>query len=153
VSSIEPNGCGGEVNCGEEVPRCLVVAGCDGAELLELGEEILDEVAHLVEVSVEVAGKSAVRLGRDHRGLADCGQRREEAFIGIKRLVGDQHVGLHRGQEMVGSNEIMDLPAGQEEAQRVAERINKRVDLGAQTAARASYRLVLIDFFSAPALC
>jgi hypothetical protein len=141
------------VDCGEEVPRGFVIAGGDGTELLELGEEVLDEVARLVEVSVEVAGTSAVRLRRDHRSLAGSGQRRENTFIGIERLVGDQRVGLHRGQEMVGPSQVMDLPAGQEEAHRITERINERVDLGAQSAARGSYRLVLTGFFSAPALC
>jgi hypothetical protein len=45
------------------------------------------------------------------------------------------------------------LAAGQEEADRVAQRVDQGVDLGAQSAARASDRLVLIGFFWAPALC
>ena len=55
MSSIEPNGCGGEVHSGEEVSGGLAVAGCYGAEMLEFGEEILDEMARLVDVVVVFA--------------------------------------------------------------------------------------------------
>ena len=40
---------------GEEVAGGLVIAGGDGTELLEFGEEVLDQVARLIEVSVIVA--------------------------------------------------------------------------------------------------
>ena len=52
VSSIEPNDSGGEVNRGEEVAGGLVIAGGDGTELLEPGEEILDQMARFVEVAI-----------------------------------------------------------------------------------------------------
>jgi hypothetical protein len=52
VSSIEPNDTGGEVDGSEEVLGGLVVAGCDGAELLESGEEVLDQMTRLVEIAV-----------------------------------------------------------------------------------------------------
>jgi len=45
------------------------------------------------------------------------------------------------------------LAAGQEEADRVAQRIDQGVYLGAQSAARSPDRLVFAGFFSAPALC
>ena len=54
---------------------------------------------------------------------------------------------------MIGADEIMRLAAGQEEADRVAERIDERMDLGAQPAARAADGLVFASFFWAPALC
>jgi hypothetical protein len=47
----------------------------------------------------------------------------------------------------------MDLAAGQMKAGWIAERIDPRVDLGAQSAARTADRLVLAVFFWAPALC
>jgi len=47
----------------------------------------------------------------------------------------------------------MCLAAGEEEAKRVAQRVDQSVDLGAQSTARASDRLVLAGFFFAPALC
>jgi hypothetical protein len=44
------------MNGGEEVTCGLVVAGCDGAELLEIGEEILDQAALTVELEITLAG-------------------------------------------------------------------------------------------------
>jgi hypothetical protein len=44
------------VERGEEIPRGLIVARRDGAELFEFAEEILDQVALFVEFSIEFAG-------------------------------------------------------------------------------------------------
>ena len=81
---------------------------------------------------VVVARQSPVCLGRDHRGFAGRSQRRDDPLVGIERFVGDQRVGLHRGQEVVGADQIMRLSAGQGEVDRVAERIDQGVDFGAQ---------------------
>ena len=110
-------------------------------------------MARRIELSVIVARRGPVGSRRDHRGLARGGQRLKDARVGVERLVGDQRVGLHRGQQVVGPFQVVCLAAGQEEADRVAQRVDQGVDLGAQPAARASDRLVLAGFFSAPALC
>jgi hypothetical protein len=47
----------------------------------------------------------------------------------------------------------MHLPARQKEVDRVAQRINKSVNFGAQSATGATNRLVRTSFFGAPALC
>ena len=47
----------------------------------------------------------------------------------------------------------MGLALRQDEVQRVAQRIDKRMNLGAQTAFAAPDRLVFAVFFCAPALC
>ena len=52
---------------GEEISGGFVVARSDGAELLELAEEILDEMARLVHLFVEETREFAVALGRDDR--------------------------------------------------------------------------------------
>ena len=44
------------MNSPEEVAVGFVVTGCDGAELLEPGEEVLDQVARFVEVVIVVSG-------------------------------------------------------------------------------------------------
>ncbi len=92
-------------------------------------------------------------MGGDHGGFPGRGQRREDPVVGIEGLVGDQRVGLHRREEMVGAGEIVGLAAGQKEADRIAERIDQSVNLGAQSASGTSNRLVLAGFFLAPALC
>ena len=62
-------------------------------------------------------------------------------------------IGLHHGQQVVHSHQVVCFAPGQKEAGRVAQRVDQGVDLGAQSAARAADRLVLAGFFWAPALC
>jgi hypothetical protein len=102
---------------------------------------------------VIVAQRRSVGSRRDHRGLAGGRQRLTDARVGVERLVGDQRIGLHRGQQVVRPLRVVCLAAGQEEVERVAQRVDQGVDLGAQSAARASDGLVLTSFFWAPALC
>jgi hypothetical protein len=54
---------------------------------------------------------------------------------------------------VVGANQVVRLAAGQMEADRIAERIDQSMDLGAQSAARAPDGLVFVVFFLTPALC
>ena len=110
-------------------------------------------MARRLKLSVIVAQQGPVVPWRDYRGLTRGRQRLEDACVGVERLVGDQRIGLHRGQQVVGPDQVVCLAAGQEEADRVAQRIDQGVDLGAQSAARAPDRLVLTSFFWAPALC
>jgi hypothetical protein len=70
VSSIEPDRSGGEVNGGEEISRGFVVVRGKGSELFEFTEEILDEVARLVEMFVEITSRGAVAAERNDRPLA-----------------------------------------------------------------------------------
>ena len=55
---------------GEEISRGFVVARGDGTELFEFAEEVLDEVARLVEVAIKIAAGEAVFSGRDHGGFS-----------------------------------------------------------------------------------
>ena len=45
LSSIKPNDADDELDGGQEVARGLLVAGGDRAKLLDLGEEVLDQMA------------------------------------------------------------------------------------------------------------
>lgn len=141
------------MDAGEEVAGELVVARGDGAELLELAEEVLDQVARFVERFVVGPRRRAAALGRDHRQLAGGGERFDHPGIGVECLVGNQRVGGKRGQEGVGTLQVVRLAGREQEADRVAERIDQGVDLGAQPAFAAADRLVFAGFFCAPALC
>src|SRR3954447_1379981 len=90
----------------------------------------------LVEVAVERAVLASVRLGWNDGGLAGSSQRCPDALVSVERLVGDQLVGLHRREKVVGADEVMSLAAAEEEADRIAERIDHGMDLGAQPSAR-----------------
>src|SRR3954447_7253495 len=134
--------------------RPLVVAGGDGAVLLQLGEEVLDQVPRLVEVGVVGAGLLAVGLGRDHGRLAGPRERPEDALLGVVGLVGDQRVRGQAREQRVGALQIMRLTRAEREPGRVAERVDGGVDLRAQPAAAAPDRLVApAAFLTAPALC
>ena len=119
------------MNGGQEVARRFVVSRRNGPVLLELGEEILDEVARFISVPIEITMRLPARFGGYDGGLTGCGQRFDHALIGIERFVGNEDVSLHAGQKLVGSDQIVSLAAGQMEADRVAEGIDQRVDLGA----------------------
>jgi hypothetical protein len=153
MSSIEPDGYGGEVNTGQEASGGFVIAGGDGPELLELGEEVLDQMSGLVEVCVKGARCRAGIPRWDHGCLAGLGQRFEHPRVGIERLVGNERLGLKLREQGIRSSQIVLLTAGEMKAGRVAERIHQRVDLRGQPALAAADGLIFASFLGAPAAC
>ena len=138
---------------GQEGDGPLVVTGRDGAVLLELGEEVLDEMARLVQGLVVRTPVLAVGLGRNDRFFARLLQRAENPSLGVERLVRDQDTGLDFRQQGIRPFQVVRLPRREREPGRVAERVNQGVDLGAQAASAAPDRLVAAVFLTAPALC
>ena len=138
---------------GEEVSGGFVVTCGDGAELLEFCEEVLDQVSCFVEVAVVSPCDFPVCFRRNHDGLVFASQHGDDPLIGVERLVGDEQIGLHAGQKLVGADQIMGLAAAQGERRRIAQSINKGVNFGAQSAAGSPDGLVSAGFFFAPALC
>lgn len=69
----------------------LVVAGGDGAELLEPAEEALDTVALLVAIAVVRDGDAAAAGRRDDDGDAGLAQGPGE-MVGVVGAIGDQAV-------------------------------------------------------------
>src|SRR3954462_4248741 len=132
----------------------LVVAGRDGPVLLQPGEEVLDQVARLVQVAVVRAGVPTVGLGRDHGGLAGPRERLAHPLPGVGRLVGDQRVRGQVRHQRVRALQVVRLSRREREPGRVAERVDGGGDLGARPAAAAPDRLVApAAFLTAPALC
>src|SRR3954452_17356020 len=148
LSSIEPDESGGQVNAGQETLRGLVVASGNGPELLELGKEVLDEVARLVEVFVEGPRCLAALARWDHRRLAGFSERLEHALVRIERFVGNERLGFKLWEQGIGSGQIMLLTAGEMKAGRIAERIDGGVNFGAQPSARAPDGLILTPLFT-----
>jgi hypothetical protein len=153
VPSIEPGDGGYEVDRGEEVAGALVVAGRDRPVLLELGEEVPDQVAGLVEVPVVRAGVPAVGLGRDDGRLAGPRERPEHALLGVERLVRDHRVGPDPRQPRIGAFEVVRLSGREREPGRVARRVDRGVDLGRRAALAPADRLGREIPPLAPALC
>lgn len=59
-----------EIDRPEEIAGGFVVAGRDGAVLLGLGEEVLDQVACLIQMPVVIAQLLSGRVGRNDNPLA-----------------------------------------------------------------------------------
>ena len=137
---------------GEEVAGGFVVTRGDGTKLFEPAEEVLDEMASLVEVPVIVALGLSIALGRYDRRLAGPSKRFDHPLAGIEGHVGDHRIGGDRGEKRIGAVEIMGLSRGEVEAGRIAERIDGGIDLGAQSPSASPDGLRAV-FLSAPALC
>ena len=144
MSSIEPDCSGREVNGGEEISGGLVVARGDSAEPFEFTEEILDQVACLVEFGIESTRRCTALAERDHGGFAGGRKRLKDPLVGIESLVGDQQIGGHLRQQGIGAHQIMRLPRRQQECQRIAERIDQGMKLRAEAAAAAAKRLIRV---------
>src|SRR5215212_1063215 len=153
VSSIEPDESGGEVNAGQEASSGLVIAGGDGPELLELGEEVLDQMPGFLEVFVKGARCLPGIPRWDHGCLAGLGQRFEHPLIGIERLVGNERLGLKLWEQRIGSSQVVRLTTGEMKPGWIAECIHQGVDLGGQPALATADRLVWPSFLGAPAAC
>src|SRR3954471_19484009 len=77
----------------------------------------------------------------------------EYPLVGIEGFVGNERLGLKRGQQGIGSGQIVLLTAGEMKAGRIAERIHQGVDLGGQPALAAADGLIIAQFLGAPAAC
>lgn len=115
---------------GEEVGGELVVAGGDATEVLQFGEEPLDEVAVAVEALAEAGLPSAVAFRRDvGRGALFLDQLTDT--VGIIRLV-REHDGARAKvvEQRIGDLPVVCLPGGQAEPDREPLRVDDNVDFG-----------------------
>ena len=118
------------MDCGKEISRSFVIAGGDRTILLEFAEEVLDEVTRLVDIFVVLALDWAVGSWRDHDRLSAREQRFNHPLVGIEGFVRHQGIGNHVRQQSVGACQIMGLAGRKFERQRIAQRIDERMNLG-----------------------
>ena len=119
--------------------------------MFDLVDETFDEVAFLVELGIVRDGLGAGAVRGDHGVDVVRAQVRSEG-IGVEGLVGDQDLGGQAADERFGLGDVVRLAGGETNAQRIAERIDGDVQLGAQPPARAPDGLILSPPF-APAAC
>ena len=110
-------------------------------------------MARLVEIAIEVARLPRLAFGGITARLPAAASGSMTRWSASNALSAINISACIVGQEVVGTDQVVRLAAGQMEADRIAERIDQSMDLGAQSAARAPDRLVLAGFFWAPALC
>lgn len=113
----------------------LVVTGGDAAEVLELGEEPLDEVTLAIEALAEAGLPAPVALGRDvWRGALVLDQRADA--VGVIGLV-RQHDGARAEmlEQRIGDLPIVGLSCRQAEPDRETLRVDDDVDLGREPSA------------------
>jgi hypothetical protein len=73
--------------------------------------------------------------------------------IGVIALVGEQGSGLDKSSQRPGLRDVMGIPTGEAQRQRISKSIDDDMDFCCQSATRAAYGLVEAPFLRAPALC
>ena len=133
----QPEGDGGsEGDGGEEVPRELIIAGSDTAEVLEAAEHSLDAPSVLVAALVVLDGALAVTATGDNRDGALLAQLGAKA-IGVVTSVGDDALHAHGCvDEKVDALDIGSVSRRQREAERPPEEVDECMDLRRPTTAR-----------------
>lgn len=111
--------------------RGLVATDRDGAQPLELCEEILDQMAFLVSLPIVAGWLAPIGFERDYRALVCGGEWGADPCAGGEPLVGDERIDPHAGRHVVRADQIRSLPPGEMEANWIAKRIGEGVDLGA----------------------
>jgi hypothetical protein len=146
VSSVEPDQHTYELNASDKRVGEFVEACGDASVLLELSKKALDKIALAVEGKVGFARFFSVRFGRDYGGNA---ARLEACDEGVRviALVSEDRSSLDLFEQRLGLFDIMHLALRNRKYQRVAEGVDDRMDLCAQTAAGAPDGLVAAVFF------
>src|SRR5690606_21458947 len=113
-----------------EVCEQLVVACCDPPELLEFGEEALDEVSFLVDAPV--ASMRTPSFGpRRNDGNSSGIENGVVEVLGVIGAIGDDVAGFEAVQQVLAIDHVAPMARREHEAHRQAERIDKGMDLGA----------------------
>lgn len=142
---------GGEVNHGQEVACEFLIAGSDTAKLFEAIEEAFNEMTLAVGIPI-IGTELATRFSRRDDRLRASGFDVSDKWGGVIAFVGNHLLSPKPCNKGGALRDVMCLAAGKLAAQRIAQRIHRHMDLGAQPAARSSDRLFPL-FFWAPAAC
>ena len=136
---FENYGDGGEEDEASIIGQELVIAGGDAAELLQLVEEPLDEIAFFVKRLVVGERRAAIGFGHDRLGLT-----RKDSLAQVIRvitLVGDDGFSLETFDEVMRLCDVVALPWPEKKPDGIAERVGGGVDLRAQSAPRSAQTL------------
>ena len=123
----------------EEADGAFVVAGGEGAVLLEFGEEVFNQVAGLIEVRIIRARLEPVGFGGNDRPHLRLLQEGQDALVGVIGFISEQGVNVFQqwGQEGLHASEVGGVTGGEMEAGRIAEGITGRREFRTQAPAGA----------------
>jgi len=117
--------CGGEIDQSREAFVCLVGSHGDALELFEFGEEILDEVAPLIDFRVDGERFGTPWMLGNDNFRATLIQLGNDA-VAVESFVRDQTIKIDAIDERRDTNAIEPLAWQQNEAHEAAERICQR---------------------------
>jgi hypothetical protein len=135
-----------------EVLLEFIEAGCESAELFEVGEGSFDAVALAVKRPVEAALHLAHGARWDDGLDAMLGEMVQDR-VGIVALVGEHGLGTTPAKQSDGLGTVVGLAAGQYEVEWQAKLIGEQVDLGRQTSSTPPQSGLRSPFFRAVAAC
>jgi len=139
------------MNKGQERRSEFVVSSGNASELLETAEETLDQISIPIEMSVERAKNTAIGAWRDNC-LSPLRFDGCYKGIGVVALVCDDKASGLIPDQRCSLIDVGDLSGRQNDAQRIAERIDGNMQFGGQPASRPADFLTA-GFFWAPAEC
>ena len=114
--------------------------------MFERVEETLDEIAFAIEDEVARAGGFSVAFGWDDWRDRASVEAADEG-VSVEGLVGDQSAGVDGFDQRLGASQIVILARAEHHLDRIAESVDERVNLGAQSAARAADGLRTVFFW------
>jgi hypothetical protein len=129
----------------------FVVTRGDASEMLDPCKEALDQIASTVEMVIEFARSKAIGSGWNHRFGASRFDHGHE-MVGVVAFVGYHSLARQILNQRRGTVDVGDLPGREDDAQRIAQRIDGDMQFGRQSAARAA-DILTACFFWAPAEC
>ncbi len=145
----QPDANSGELESGEEVFSCFVIARCDPSKVFDLIEEPFDEVARFVEEFVEADWAFAIGLGRDVRPCPSFGHRLAQR-VRVVPLVGEKHRALWEFGDQLGRvGDVARLTGRQFELDRSPLLVDEGMDFGREASSGTPKTSIAIPLFAA----
>lgn len=139
-SEEQGNESGGEADKTEEGFGEFVITGGDAAKVFDSLKEVLDDMPFAITTLAVGASLLAVGTRWDARGDAALGEPLAE-LIAVITFVGDQDLGGNFRHHGFGVGDIRLMTGAEQEADRLSEPIDHRVNFGVHATLGAAHRL------------
>ena len=133
----------------EEVDGASIEPCCETAEVLELVQASFDAVSSLVQDCVVRDGDFAQTTGGDAGDHAGAGDDLAQ-LVAVVGFVGDDGTAIDTIEKRRSGDDVMSLPACEDEAQRSPEAVGEHMNLGGQSSSGTPQSLILAPLFRSP---